>query len=289
MHQERTIKLQSGAWQVICLPDDGARLSHLRRGDTELLTAPLRAFSLPQADYGIYETRPVYGYDDCFPTVDSCSFPDRDFVAPDHGELWQVPWQVEAGKDFLDCKVASKLLPVTFHRRMEFSRDAVDWKFTIDNHGKQALPLMHVMHPLMPPGQIKGIVLPEFGSWYDEMAEHEICCHDPYTVTEFLLTSPEREAHMLILRELRGGTVRLSLTAGFDLEIIFPHDLFPSLGIWWNNHGYPNESGCRRRECAFEPIPGPDSKLTDAWDTNTCLMVKPEASFNWTVTWKVHE
>lgn len=55
--------------------------------------------------------------------------------------------------------------------------------------------------------------------------------------------------------------------------------------MWWNNSGYPDEDNCRRNECAFEPIPGTSSKLTEAHDEGLALLVKPGTTFLWEINW----
>ena len=68
---------QSGSWRMECDLADGARIRRLRFQEADLLTAKPEAFRPPQADYGRYETRPVFAYDDCFPTVEQCAhWPD---------------------------------------------------------------------------------------------------------------------------------------------------------------------------------------------------------------------
>ena len=35
------------------------------------------------------------GFDECFPTIGACAYPEAPWqgvIAPDHGELWTLPW-----------------------------------------------------------------------------------------------------------------------------------------------------------------------------------------------------
>jgi hypothetical protein len=70
--------------------------------------------------------------------------------------------------------------------------------------------------------------------------------------------------------------------------MIFPEKKFPTIGIWWNNSAYPDEEGCRRNECAFEPIPGMNSSLSDAFKQNMHLTVAPKEKYTWQIQWKIH-
>jgi hypothetical protein len=91
---------------------------------------------------------------------------------------------------------------------------------------------------------------------------------------------------MFLLKEIADGIVRLKFGDGVKLEIRFDHTLFPTLGIWWNNGGYPAD-GQRRTECAFEPIPGTCSDLAKSYRDGVYLSVEPGKPMIWEITWTV--
>src|SRR5690606_10881696 len=125
-----------GQWDVVCRPDDGARLVRLAWAGCELLTGEPEAFVVPVADFGAYERRPVFGYDDCFPTVDACGYPGGGGVpVADHGELCWRQWELGTEPGCLVASVHSELLPVTFVRRMRFVGDLLRWEFEVVNRG----------------------------------------------------------------------------------------------------------------------------------------------------------
>ena len=113
-----TVEFQCGNWQLQCLPDDGARISKLRFSGLDLLTARPDNFRPPSVDYSKYEIRPVYGYDDCFPTVDACKSPIDDSDIADHGHLCWLPWQVETSGNSLHCEVVEETLNIQFSRTL---------------------------------------------------------------------------------------------------------------------------------------------------------------------------
>jgi galactose mutarotase-like enzyme len=278
-----------GPWSVAYALADGGRLTRLQFRGVDLLTSEPHAFHQPRGDYGSYETRPVFGYDDCFPTVDACSFPGLEWQVPDHGELCWLDWQVEERADSLVFSVASKVLPWRFQRQMYFSANKLTWTFEVDNAGDDKLPFLHVMHPLMPLAEIANFELPAFESVYDEISGLTMDLPDAAAVREFLLDQSVGSAQMLILRNIKAGEMRLQFKNGVRLVITFSPEDFRSLGVWWNNHGYPPEDNCRRSECAFEPIAGPDSVLTHAYESDTCFWAMPRGSFTWQVHWCFEE
>lgn len=276
-----------GDWEVVVLPKDGARIARLAFRGQELLTDAPRGFRAPSRDYGKYETRPVYGYDDCFPTVDACPYPGGTWEVPDHGELCWLPWDVRWGGSSLVCTARSRAMPVLFTRTLEFSADAIDWMFEVENQGAEEAVFQHVMHPLMPPGSIQNIDLPEFHAVLGDDAAPVTGLERPADVRASLLGQPDGTARMLFLQRVSAGLVQLRFESGLGLSVEFRHELFPTLGIWWNNGGYPDEDGIRRRECAFEPISGRTSQLASAHAEGEALSAAPGDSTRWSVRWAV--
>ncbi|MBZ5564961.1 MAG: hypothetical protein LAP13_21390 [Acidobacteriia bacterium] len=262
-------------------------MSALRYAHQDLLTAPPATFHSPAGDYGQYETRPVYGYDDCFPTVDPCDFPTQGWPVPDHGELCWLPWEVTPARDQLAFHVKSELLPVIFTRRMSFQRSSLNWLFEVINTGNMNVPFLHVMHCLMPLREVAEVRVPEFSRVVDEAHDKGLPLTTPRHVEDLLLSQGTNKAWMLLLQGVKSGSVGIAFKSGLKLEVRFPLELFPTLGIWWNNGKYPDEEGCRRVECAFEPIPGPYSSLAKSFQEGAYLLAPARASVRWTITWNI--
>ncbi len=284
------LELTFGKWDLQCIPGDGARISRLRFAGVDLLTREPEAFGLPAGDFGRFETRPAYGYDDCFPSVDACAHPEGGFDVPDHGELLWMPWDVRAAPDRLVCKVASELLPVTFTREMVFGPSSLEWRFSVDNGSDRPIPFMHAMHGLMPPGEIAALRLPACGEVASESEDHPWPGgNDPDAVAAHLagLAAPAME--MLLLRDCRLGRAEADLRSGLTLAVLFPVELFPTLGIWWNVGAHPPEPGRERFEWAFEPMPGRWSSLERSCAEGECQRVAGRERSAWTITWRVQE
>lgn len=259
MSRSNTIKI--GRWEIECDLADGARIGRLRYDGIDLLTTKPADFRPPKADYGRYETRPVYGYDDCFPTVEACG------QWPDHGELCWLYWTGTP----VACSAVSALAPLRFTRRLDLDASWFRWNFAVENSGDTPLPVQHVMHPLMPCGEIDALELPA-GEGYNASQ-----------VSAELLALPQGNTRMLYLKNVTKGMVKVGFRRGLQLTMHFPIDLFPTLAIWWNKQGYPDEPGLRRSECAFEPVPGPDSMLT----SGTTMTVLAQGQLAWHIDWEV--
>jgi hypothetical protein len=278
-----------GPWKVTFDCSDGARINSLIYDETELLTTEPAAFRAPEKDYGEYETRPVYGYDDCFPSVNVCPYPGTMWQVPDHGEICWLNWEAARQKNRLVFSVDSNNLPVNFVREMCFGKNDLTWIFTVSNRSDRILPFQHVMHPLMPLADIRDMELPEFRVAFDEIARKKIDLKNAGDVRKFLLSRPSRTTNMLFLQNVKKGQISWTYRSGLSIEAKFPVKLFPAVGIWWNNDAYPDEDGCRRNECAFEPIPGMTSTLTEAIDSKDHQVVEPGQSTGWRIKWRVKQ
>jgi hypothetical protein len=281
-------RFECEGWEVHCLPEDGGRLARLAYHGRDLLTAAPRAFRPPASDYGQYETRPVYGYDDCFPSVDPCCHPDWGDIA-DHGELCWLEWACETGRDTLSLATRSRVLPLTFRRTLRFFPGELVWQFEVSNHHALDLPMLHVMHALLPLERVCGITVPAFAVAVDEIDEQPAELAGPKAVSEFLMGRPCGSAAMLLLRGVEAGMYEVMFREGWRLQVHYDSGLFPTLGIWWNRDSYPDEDGRRRTECALEPIPGEWSSLARSCEEGRVPLIPPGSTLDWEVAWIVRE
>jgi hypothetical protein len=141
------------------------------------------------------------------------------------------------------------------------------------------------MHPLMPLREITRINLPPFSRVIEDYRKENLHLEGPQDVESWLLGQQEGTAAMLYLQGISAGQLALTLARELRITMVFPQTLFPTVGIWWDNGGYPDEEGCRRVECAFEPTPGSNSRLSEAYREGTCLVVRPGKTTAWKIRW----
>lgn len=276
-----------GNWHIQCIPEDGARISVLKYAGHDLLTANPPSFKPPDRFYGEYETRPVYGYDDCFPSVDPCIYPDEQFECRDHGELCWQEWQVQTKGNSLICNTDCLKPEVTFKRMLDFAGNKLTWRFEVVNVSVKKIAFLHVMHALLPVEKIQYIEIPESGKIADEIKLVEPYLKNAHELADNLLNIQSGDYEMLLLKEISEGSVKLGFKQGLTLHISFDIKLFPTIGIWWNNAGYPEEEGLQRTECAFEPIPGTCSDLSKSFRDGIYLMSLPGKSLCWEINWAI--
>lgn len=281
----KTIEANFESWHIQCIPEDGARISVLKYEGLDLLTANSTAFKPPEKFYGEYETRPVYGYDDCFPSVDPCIFPDEQFECRDHGELCWQEWQVQTDGNKLICCTDCLRPKASFKRMLEFAGNKLTWRFEVANISDKSIAFLHVMHALLPVKKIQYVKLPEFSKILDETKSVEPDLKNAHEVANHLLAIQSGVYEMLLLKDINTGSIYLGFQEGLTLHISFDNKLFPTIGICWNNAGYPNEAGLQRVECAFEPIPGSCSDLFKSFRDGIYLMAEPGKTFMWEINW----
>ncbi len=274
-------------WQVKCIPDAGARISLLKYKGFNLLTSEPAYFNTPLKDYGEYETRPVYGYDDCFPSVDACLHPVDGFRIRDHGQVCWMSWQTEIHDNKLICTADCDKPKSLFTRTLEFYKDTLIWKFEISNKSRDPLVFLHVVHPLMPLREISKIEVPAFEKVFDEVTSKEQGINSSTELNTCLLNIKPGNFKMLLLTNVHEGFINLSFLNGLKIRMVYDRKLFPTIGIWWNNCGYPDEKGLQRCECAFEPVPGTNSNLEKSFKDGVFLTVDPAGTFNWELTWRI--
>ncbi len=276
-----------GPWHVEYRLNDGGRLNRLTYRGYDLLTAEPENFRPPASEHGRFEDRPVYGYDDCFPSVVACFYPGTQTSIPDHGEVCWLAWEVREESNGLTFSVESQLFPLTFERTMLFTDTAIIWKFSVKNNGNNPIAFQHSMHPLIKLDELKAIELPGFKSVFDWNKNRALDGMTPESLAGFLLGQPKGGVEMLFVQEVEKGEMTWTYRSGFRIRMRFPAEHFSTIGIWWDNDGYPAEDGIRRNECAFEPTPGKTSLLTQAYAEGNSLSVAPGERFSWQMSWEV--
>ncbi len=258
-------------WLCACDPADGGRLTRLCWRGTDLLTGPDPDFVPGEG----FESRPVYGYDDCFP----CVAPQEGI--PDHGCCWSMQPECTVLDDGLSCVF---VFPngVRLHRRLRFGAGELVWMFRIENPSDSEVQAQHVMHALMPPSAICSIRAPLCAECVDSLHDETI---SPEAARTPLALCPEENVRMLLLRGVETGDVELQLRNGQKLRILFDRHLFPTLGLWIDRGSYPAHAP--RQEIAVEPIPGPSGDLKEAVRRGQALTVPAGGQLDWEIVWRL--
>jgi len=158
------IVLEGKNLRVIVDPIAGGKIRSLfskRTGIEYLYQDPRQNFT-PGPSYGSHD---LSGFDECFPTVWPCSYPDgkrQGLELGDHGWLWQQPWKAEVadGQVIMRCEIAQ--LNCEFQRTCRLSSDdGLTLDYRITNHDEEPLKFIYSAHPLLAAGPDTQLMLPD--------------------------------------------------------------------------------------------------------------------------------
>jgi len=123
---QKAIILESNQLKATFLPEIGAKMA-------SLIYKPSQKEVLTQRQGEKYKTQPYNGdyligegsaFDDMFPNIDAGfydRFPWKGTRLPDHGEVWQLPWEMKVIEDVIHFKVSGIRLPYILEKWISFA------------------------------------------------------------------------------------------------------------------------------------------------------------------------
>ena len=150
----RAVRLQSADLEIELVPELGGKmvsLRHLSTGRQWLWRDPHRAFR--RANYGDdFASYDLSGFDECFPTIGGCYYPDSPFngvFVPDHGEVWSLPWEFELTSIGARLQTRGVRFPYVFEKQINLLDDArVRIAYEVTNPSSVAFKYFWSAHPL---------------------------------------------------------------------------------------------------------------------------------------------
>jgi hypothetical protein len=282
---------QRGDWEVTC-DSQGGRLAQLSWRGRKLLT-PSPPSPLPRGEgrerWGDYETRPVFGYDDCWPSLEVSPWPGRGRTVRDHGELCWVAWTVEAGES-LRAVATDPEGDWVFARELSVVAGALRFDFVCANTGAEPLCMSWAGHALVPPDAVRELALPDCERVRWEWPPGCGFEDEPASAQDVwpFLRQREGEAVMLVLEHCASPTVTVALD-GVRWTLAIEGVARPSLGLWHNTGAYPPEPGLERHEFGLEWMLTPECVLEQAVRSGSAITLAPHASHRWSVIWSLEE
>ena len=282
---------QQGDWDVEC-QDEGGRLTRVRWGGRDLLTRPHLPggqFRRPAPRWGEYETRPVFGYDDCWPSLEVSAWPQREQRVRDHGELCWRRWTVDKQGGAM-LATASEPGDWTFTRGLRCDEGVLRFDFTVTNEGQRPLAMGWAGHCLVPPGDVRGLVLPGYqtASWAWPPDPSRDRPADAQGVWSVLSALPRGTAVMLVLGHCHPPSFTVALD-GLSWRVAIEGVVRPALGLWYNRAGYPPEAGLEREEFGLEWMLTAECVLQDAAASGSAIALAPGQALRWAITWSMEE
>lgn len=135
----KSIVMESDEVIAVFVPELGSKMASLvskKTGREFFYQTRWEEFKKPlYADN--FESYDLSGFDEMFPTVDECTYPDypwKGTVLPDHGEVWALPWEYAIGDGWVDFWVYGVRMPYKLSKRIFFAKqDVVRIEYKLDN------------------------------------------------------------------------------------------------------------------------------------------------------------
>jgi hypothetical protein len=287
------IEIQSRALLVGILPEIGGKIGQIRdrhSGD-DLLIAPRRPYRTIPID-GDWLQHDTSGMDDCFPNIAQGCYPQAPWSTvhlPDLGEWTHGVWEVvEADPARVVLQKSGNALPYFATKNVRFLDErSLEFSYVVENRGTAPLRYLWSAHPLiavshafhleLPPGDLTFCTFPSDG------------VVRPWPVYDGIDLSRQwvpRGANLKIfVSGLAEGWCALHLPA-HSLRFTFDLESVPVLGVWFNNHGFPesspNASKSGFRCIAVEPCTSP-SDLLDDLTPSAYPVMRPGESARWSL------
>ena len=146
------IILKTGSLRVAIEAENGGKIRSLRSQRTGLEYF----YQDPRDDFGVgdgYGNHSISGFDECFPTVWACPYPDGErsgLALRDHGYLWGRVWQYAIQDERLGMSCEIPELGCRFERTCWVrSAATLSFDYRITNHGSQPLKYIYSAHPML--------------------------------------------------------------------------------------------------------------------------------------------
>lgn len=287
------VRLSSDDCSVAVVPELGAKIISLvnLRTHREWMwrpSGPLRLWKNLEGESFLNST--FVGADECLPTISPCFWGGREL--PDHGEVWSVPWTLDAGalsEEIIHTTVALPRSPFFFARSITIDQNTVRLDYRLTNTGVKPEQWLWALHPLLRLEGEDRLELPA------EVRQLRVSAsRQPELPAGTLLDWPDsgeginlqelqlagKEAYLkCFAHSLRSGWARIvnHLTAD---SLAFRWDLAinPFLGLWLTDGGFKGW-----RHLAIEPTNIASDSLADARNGNAMPTLSPNTTVAWCV------
>jgi len=258
----RAVVLENELLRATLLPDWGAKtisLVHKPSGYETLWqnSAPSFATTGYGEPYGAGE---FAGFDEMFPTISRCFYEDPPWAgveAPDHGEVWTIPWQVELSPQEAAFSVSGVRFPYRLKKTVSLEGDRLLARYAGSNPSGAPLDFIWAAHPLfnasegmrfiVPAGMrevINSVPGPTLGGYGERYAFPEARLRDGSTVR--LDRVPPKnptgwQKYWFAARATEGWCILHDGRRGLSIGMSWPEDRVPWLGMWLNEGGYAGQ------------------------------------------------
>lgn len=302
---ERALVLENEWLKATLLPDWGGKtisLVHRPSGHETLWQNPSPAFA--RTGYGdSYGTGEFAGFDEMFPTVSRCFYESGPWAgteAPDHGEVWTIPWEISRTAGEVTLSVRGIRFPYRLQKTVSLDGERLIARYAATNLSGFPLDFIWAAHPLfnasedmrfIVPGGMREVVnavpgptLGGYGLRYDFPRAQRA---DGTAIR--LDRVPARNAtgyqkYWFVNKVTDGWCILHDAKRRLSIGMSWPPARVPWLGMWLNEGGYAGQYNV-----APEPATGAMDRIdfSKMWGMGSTM--SPGESREWHLTITVSE
>ncbi len=147
------LKIENDKLSVIVIPELGGKIASVIKKNKNFeyyFQHKKEIFLKPKLNSNFAEFD-ASGFDDCFPTVDSCSvgINGKMLNYPDHGEVWSKVMTYEIAGNILKLSCISEILSYTYEKCITLEDETLLLNYKINNTGSESFPCIWTMHGLL--------------------------------------------------------------------------------------------------------------------------------------------
>ena len=264
--------LHSGRVSLAVVPELGAKIISLKDLQTqrEWLWHPGEQLELfKNGPHDAFCDSPLTGLDECLPSISPCAWRGRKL--PDHGEVWNRPWKVNADawqQGILETSIQLESSPFVFERTVALQEREIHLDYKLSNTSGTEEPFLWAVHPLLRliagdqlelPGSTRQLL--NGAAWVDDLVS---------------APTPQKCAKVFAYPVSEGRAVIKNDATADRLEFIWDSLQNNSLGLWVTRGGWHGH-----HHFALEPTNADHDCLATASGRNCCGIVAANSSVNW--------
>ena len=301
------IVLESAELVVKVRPAEGGRIASLqsRFSGLEFLTQAQRPFHpIPHSLDRKFQDGPCAGIEECLPSVGPCAAATGHAAVPDHGDLWQLEWQVSEVRSNSSLSMSANCFSRTLavQKTLLLQSNALRVQYRLQNTGESTTDFLYACHPLFAADPGDRILLPPEVQSLRLDYSHRSRLGEPGETIPWprpSATSPldlshasaanANTAEMFYTARLEQGACGLYRTeAAQGLSVSFDTARLPYLGLWFCYGGWPDLPGYPPQQAlALEPTTSPFNTLTEARQHQAAIQLQPAQIFSWEIVFRI--
>jgi len=298
-----TVILDNGQIRIVLLPREGGRVQSLYnlRSGIEFLMQARHARKQQRADVNArFQDGSCAGIEECIPSVASCGPSTEGGAVPDHGDFWQLGWNIEdsATTTHVALHAQGFSRPLLFRRAFDLRESSLTICYRLQNIGAQPLAFLYAAHPLLAvdagdrillPAQVKELQLDySRGDRFTDTGKDI-----PWPICQGIDLSevqPEAACTSELLRSRMSegwcGVYRAQHQEG--IVVRFNTQELPFLALWICNGGWPDDGPAPYQYAvAPEPMFCPYSSLAEAQKADAAPVLLPSEERCWTIDFEI--